>query len=220
MSNTHGIWNQISEESKDRLVYMGEIQSVPKGTVLFEEGQRIPELYMVLEGYIALYRSSRSGGQRIIFICGEGELINESVVSFPEVCTSAKTLSKTVLLTIDWDLFVRLTEQDASLGTLFVSSLTGKNRRLYHQLGNANGTDPLERRLNARLWKLARDYGIDTPDGRQIGFEINVTMLAEMLGAKRESVSRAASVLRKEGLLLYQDGKMTVTDLNLLRKRI
>ena len=97
-------------------------------------------------------------------------------------------------------------------------SLARKTRRLYHQVGNANGTYPIEKRLAAKIWKLARDYGNFTPEGVQISFELTVTFLANMLGAKRETVSRIISSWKKDEIVIHENGFLTVIDMKNLKE--
>ena len=45
-----------------------------------------------------------------------------------------------------------------------INSLSMKVRRLYRQIKNATPIK-IEKRVAAKLWKLARDYGIEVEDG-------------------------------------------------------
>ncbi|MBR1623233.1 MAG: winged helix-turn-helix domain-containing protein, partial [Pseudobutyrivibrio sp.] len=98
------------------------------------------------------------------------------------------------------------------------NSLARKTRRLYHQIGNTNGTYPLEKRLAVKIWKLARDYGKNSEEGVDIPFETTVTFLANMLGAKRETISRIISQLKKDGIIIHRNGFLTVPDMAKLRE--
>ena len=110
-------------------------------------------------------------------------------------------------------------QENQNIALHIYESLAMKTRRLYHQVGNANGTYPLEKHLAAKLWKLARDYGIKSDKGIQIAFEITVTFLANMLGAKRESVSRIISVLKKDNILMHENGYMTILDMEKIKEK-
>ncbi len=76
-------------------------------------------------------------------------------------------------------------------------SMTNKIRRMYRQLKN---TVPLkvEKRVAAKLWKLAKDYGEYGKNGEVIKVNITVTYLSEMLGSSRETISRALKELKNK----------------------
>ena len=71
-----------------------------------------------------------------------------------------------------------------------------------------------------KVWNLARDYGIETPSVIQIPFKVTITFLADMLGAKRESVSRVMGHLKKSNLIEYQEKLILVPDIDKLLKKI
>ncbi|MCR5415821.1 MAG: Crp/Fnr family transcriptional regulator [Pseudobutyrivibrio sp.] len=212
------LFNLISEKSKESLMNAGNVVTLKKGEVLFSEREDVKSMYIVLDGYMSLYRNSRYGEIKIIFICTNGEVINEVVLQDEKTSICAKALKDTKLLVIHRSELFKLLEQDHELTMQLYESLARKTRRLYHQVGNANGTYPLEKRLAAKIWKLARDYGENNASGKTICFETTVTFLANMLGAKRETVSRLVSQLKKEGIISHESGFLTVLDMARLKE--
>lgn len=204
------IFSNISNISKQALFEIGKIVSLKKGSILFTEREEIDSMYIVINGYVSLYRNSRYGEIKTIFICTNGEIINELVLEDEKTSICVKALTDTELLSINRSDLLNLIEQDHHLTIEIYNSLARKNRRLYHQVGNANSTYPLEKRLAAKIWKLARDYGKDTSAGKKICFETTVTFLANMLGAKRETISRLISQLKKKGIIIHENGYLTI----------
>ncbi|MCR5581473.1 MAG: Crp/Fnr family transcriptional regulator [Pseudobutyrivibrio sp.] len=207
----------ISEESKNRLFEAGNIVQLKKGEVLFSEREEVKSMYIVVDGYVSLYRNSRYGEIKIIFICTAGEVLNEVVLQDEKTSICIKALADTKLLAIHRSKLSEVLADDHDLTIHIYDSLAMKTRRLYHQVGNANGTYPLEKRLAAKVWKLARDYGRDVEEGKLISFETTVTFLANMLGAKRETVSRIISQLKKQGVVNHENGFLTVLDMKVLK---
>ena len=68
----------------------------------------------------------------------------------------------------------------------------------------------MEKRLAAKLWKLSKDYGIETENGVVINMNISVTYLADLLGSKRETISRALKILLNENLIEYDNKKIKI----------
>lgn len=214
------IFSGLPESTREVLFSLGTIRTAAKGKILFEERADMPELLIVLEGYVSLYRSSFQGNSRVIFICSTGEILNEVCLENEKTSVAASTLSDVQLLCIPRDAALALARKDAAFAQAAFHSLAQKTRRLYHKIGNANGTYALKNRLAATLWKLARDYGEDTPVGRTVAFEITVNFLADLMGTKRETVSRALSEMKRSGLITHENGTLAVLNLQGLKDSI
>jgi CRP-like cAMP-binding protein len=52
----------------------------------------------------------------------------------------------------------------------------------------------------------------------QISFELTVTFLANMLGAKRETISRIISSWKKDEIVIHENGFLTVIDMKSLKE--
>lgn len=212
----NGILKKIPEKSLLALKKISVVEKRKKGDILFEERGDTEMIYFVLDGYVSLFRSSRYGEEKILFVCGPGEMLNEVVLQKERSSAAARALTDVTLMEAPCNDFKELCRTDFDLVIAVFESLSRKTRRLAHQAGNSNGTYPLEKHLASKLWKLARDYGIDTEEGKEINFEVTVTFLANMLGAKRESVSRAVSKMKKDGYISHEGRKLVVLDLEKL----
>ena len=130
----------ISEESREKLFAIGNEITLKKGEILFAEREEVKSLYIVIDGFMALYRSSRYGEIKVIFICTDGEAINEVVLQDEKTSICSKALTDTKLLVIHQTDLMQLCQTDYSIMINLYESLARKTRRLYHQVGNANGT--------------------------------------------------------------------------------
>ena len=213
-----GILAGLPVDLKDGLFNAGKIIEIKKGHILFSEREEIESLFIVVDGFMALYRNSRYGEIKVIFICTNGELLNEVVLQNEKTSICSKALTDTKLLAIHKSEIYKLLKENPDLQMLLFNSLAKKTRRLYHQVGNANGTYPLEKRLAAKIWKLARDYGYETDEGKRISFETTVTFLANMLGSKRESVSRQISQMKANNILIHENGYLIIKNMDKLKE--
>lgn len=206
------LFHHLPEDAAAAVMAAGMQKTIPKGTVLFSERDHCGEIYIVLDGFAALYRSSFQGENRIIFICSKGEILNEVCLEREKTSVAARALSDMTVLCIPFEEVEKLISLYPVLAQMLFCSLAQKMRRLYHKVGNANGTYALKDRLQALIRKLTRDYGIPTPNGRTVSFEVTVNLLSNMLGAKRETISRALSDLKRSGLITHENGVLTVLD--------
>ena len=198
-----GLLNLLSEKSRKELLDVGKVITLRKGEILFAEREEVKCMYIILDGFVALYRNSRYGEIKIIFICTNGEVLNEVVLQDKKTSICTKALADTQLLCVHRSELYKLMADNTELSRKIFDSLARKTRRLYHQVGNANGTYPIEKRLAAKIW---------------ISFELTVTFLANMLGAKRETVSRIISSWKKDEIVIHENGFLTVIDMKSLKE--
>ena len=106
-------------------------------------------------------------------------------------------------------------KKDYELTKIVIDSLTIKVRRLYRQLKNSTPIK-VEKKVAAKLWKLSKDYGIESEDGTLINLKISITYLADMFGAPRETISRALKILQEKDLIIFEKKKIVVIDMDRL----
>jgi len=104
--------------------------------------------------------------------------------------------------------------KDDTLNRAVFRDREGRLVRLQHQLKNSVGNINLERKMAAKLWKLARDFGIPREKGVEIDINISVTFLADMLGTTRETTSRLLTDLLEQRLILYNKKRVIVCDVD------
>lgn len=214
------IFPALDGAARNALMTAGREAFFSKGSEIFSESTRCDDIYLLLSGFVSLYRDSFRGDTRAIFICAEGELLNEVALMDGKSAASACALADCTVLALERETLAALLSQFPGLGQALFASLARKTARLYHKVGNDNGTYALYNRMAATLWKLTRDYGREAEGARQLGFELSVNFLAMYMGAKRESVSRALSAMRKQGLISHEGGCLRVPDMDKLKKAI
>ena len=97
--------------------------------------------------------------------------------------------------------FIQVMDKDGRLAREVMGAMALKIRRLYRQLKNTTNALSGEKRLAAKLFKLGKDYGVCSGDGIMIDMNLSITYLADMLGSKRETVSRQVKRLTELGLI-------------------
>jgi CRP/FNR family cyclic AMP-dependent transcriptional regulator len=70
-------------------------------------------------------------------------------------------------------------------------------------IGNFGSTRHVER-VRRKLLQLARNYGRVALDGVRIEFPLSHTLLAEMVGSSRETVTRSLDALQRDGFVARQ----------------
>lgn len=185
------------------------IRNLKKSQILFGERECLNNIHIVLSGKVSMYRLSEKGQKRVIYILNKGEIINE--VNFDNMTTSinCEGFEDGVIISILKVDLLNIMKQDFKLTEVILYSMSKKIRRLYRQIKNTVPTK-MDKRVAAKLWKLSKDYGVETSMGTLINIKISITYLADMLGSSRETISRAVKELENMGMVRIKDRKFIV----------
>lgn len=219
-SADRSLFSRLTPAAGENLLAAGTLHRGTRGEILFSETDAMEDIILLTEGFVSLSRSSFQGETRVIFICASGEILNEVTMEGQKPAVTATALTDVVYCRISRNAMETQLTASAELCRAFFASLSQKTRRLYHKVGNDNGTYELKNRLAATLWKLTRDYGEAYAVGRRLAFPLTVNFLASYMGAKRESVSRALSAMKKQGLITHENGVLTVLNMDELKAAI
>lgn len=207
-----GLFENVAQETVDTLWLQGKVEEYSKNTVLMRAREPVTNIYIQLTGKSIVYNLTHTGQRKILFILGKGELLNEHIFNTHVGALFCETIEKSKVFVIPSEAFTNLMAQDFSLTQAVVEAQEKKIWRLGHQLKNTMGSIYMERKLAAKLWKLARDFGRETPDGIEIDINMTITFLADMLGAPRETTSRLCSTLTDYGLLKVNKKRIIIVN--------
>lgn len=206
------IFNNLSPATLERISRCGKMQEVPKGTFLIRAREPVNSVYFQLSGKSIIYNLNHEGKRKILFIFGKGNLLNEHVLQLGTSSVYCETLEKSRIFMIASADFLQIMSDDFELTKNVLAAQERKIRRLSHQLKNTTSSIYLEKKLAAKLWKLSRDFGVQTEEGIEIDLNLSVTFLADMLGVPRETTSRACSVLADNGLIHMNRKRIMILD--------
>lgn len=204
------IFKSISKDSLRRLSDLARIKKYSVGAHIFMDKEEVNTLYIVLSGSVSLYKLNENGNKRVIFIFGRGKMVNDVIIQDLPSSINCEVFEEATILSYDKYEFMSIMENDFVLTKNIIDSLAIKVRRMYRQLKNATGVIRIEKKLAAKLWKLSKDYGVKCDDGVMINMNISVTYLADLLGSKRETISRALKILLNESLIEYDNKKFKI----------
>lgn len=206
------LFQGVSPDTLDRLERCGRVRALAKGDVIIQARQPQEDVYIQMDGKSMVYNLTHTGNRKILFILGPGALLNEHVLNLNDASTYCEAIEPGTAFSIPTSEFLRLMEEDFGLTRAVLAAQEKKIWRLGHQLKNTVGSIYLERKLAAKLWKLSRDFGIPGPDGIEIDVTLPVTMLADMLGAPRETASRLCKKLVDYGLIKMEGKRIYIAD--------
>lgn len=206
------ILSDILPSTKAGMLSHVQLHTYPKNAIIFQEQLEVSCFYFVVTGAVYLCKWNHHHENRVIFICTEGEALNETVIDEQPASVCAIALTKTQVLSIPIKTMKYLMKEDPNLAEAFMESMSSKIRRLYRQIKNTNNSIRLDQQIVAKLWKLAKDYGVLTEKGVKIPFDLSITFFADMVGSKRETVSRNIKRLVEEGLIIIEGKTFYIVD--------
>lgn len=206
------ILENANPETKSQFLKFGRTSSHAKGCLLLREREPCADVFFILDGKVQIYTLTKCGKKKILFILGKDNIANDSFL-YNSNAVYCETLDACHFYQIRREALLSLMEQDFALTKALFAYQELKLSRLEHQLKNTVGSIYLERRLAAKLWKLARDFGRPTEKGTLIDMDLTVTFLADLLGAPRETTSRVCQKLAGQGLIYMEKKKIYIPDM-------
>ena len=165
------------------------------GVPYFRNSFPTDALLVVQDGFVVV-RASASGRSRTIITCegGPGRLM---VPPSPEEVLFGIGLPR--LIVVSGGAFDRLLSVPGAARVLLdqLAATLAQKQEALSNFAFTRHTDRVQR----KLLQLARDYGHVARDGIRIDFPVSHTILAEMIGSSRETVTRALDQLQHLGFV-------------------
>lgn len=196
-----------SDQTKTTLLRSGKLVYYPEKHVIISAREETDAVYFIVDGKVLVYYHSDQGQKRSIFILGDNEIANESIVEGKN-SVYCETIEPSAFFAVQRKSLLSMMATDFELTLTLMRYQEHKTRRMSHQLKNTAFNISLEQRLAAKLWKLAKDFGEDGPDGIVINMRLSVAFLSELVGASREKTSKALKKLCQFGYLLIEGRKI------------
>lgn len=202
----------LKADTEKMLFNAGQIKKYKKHEIIFRARENVEYVFIQLSGKTIIYNLTHSGKRKIIFFLGKGALLNDKIVSKGIISNYCEAIETCEILRIPILKFQKMMECDYNLTKSVLAYQENKSCRLSHQLKNTMGSIYMERKLSAKLWKLARDFGIKREDGIEIDINMSITLLADFLGTPRETASRLCKTLTDYGLIRMDKKRVLIRD--------
>lgn len=194
--------NVLTVEQRRRLTKRGETIEMRFGEVLHEKDQPLEHIYFPASGVVSIFAVEDRASLEVAMIGAEGVLGASVLAGVQESPHLAVVQGAGTALKISAADFTR----EAERNKLFARSLNRYAHFFYVQISQSvlcNNLHVVEARLACQLL-LMRDR-LETDE-----FSLKQEFLANILGVRREAVTRAASNLQQQNLIAYSRGKLRI----------
>jgi len=193
-------------------------ESFCRGMPLFRRGEEGNALYIILRGRIRIFASNRRGSEITLALLGPGEFFGEmALLDGQPRSANAEAAEDAELQVLQRDPFFSFLMHKESALRAILRSLSQRLRRTDDLLTEACFLQ-ISHRLARKLVELST---VAAEEGASDSYNIRATQqeLAGMIGVTRESVNKELKALRRKGLVETSRNRITVRDLERLKRR-
>ncbi len=209
----HMLFQVLGEAGTHELLGHAEVVDAPAGTTVVSQGAPAEHFYLVLDGRMRLQVGDDCAGPSTLDVLGPGELIGQGAAAGGQpYAMSAESLEDSRLLRLDAATFRRMLEERFELTAFVLATIS---RRLCG----------LMRHLTALKMKTGgqrvADYLLGLTDAAEGPAEVRLPydkrIIAETLGMRPETFSRALGKLRGLGVCRAGTARIRLADVGRLR---
>ena len=199
------LFSGVQQQLLEPIVEQSSVQSLQRGDMLFSEGDEANDLYIVLEGRVAIANRSFDGRESVVALMESGDLFGEMPLFRPDGRSAdARVLENSSVVVIPYVPVKSLYQEHPEMLWKIVDMLAERLKVMDVALADSMFLD-VTGRTAKRLLELA---------GADEEFELPVTQeeLAGMIGASRERVNKSLASFIKLGWLAQKGEKYVILD--------
>ncbi len=190
------LFGGLKAEQLRALLDASQVQQAASGEVLFMQDDPVDACYILLDGWVKLYRLNQFGDEAVVAVFNRGQSFAEAAVfSMKRYPVAAETVTKARLLRVPGTI---LHEKVCENPEFALSMLASTSRHLQGLIAQIE-----QLKINTGTQRVARFLASLCPvdEGScTIGLPYDKALIAGRLGMKPESLSRAFSRLRAIGV--------------------
>lgn len=196
----------LTDEDLAALLKISRRSEIPKGTILFTEGEEARGFYVPVSGKVKIYKVTPEGRERVLRIAEPGRTFAEAAIfdlgTYP---ANAAILEKSVLLFFPKDEVLQLLKNNVELAINMIGGISRLLREFMDQM-----EDIAFRDVPARLAR----YLLDLAGGEELRVELPLSksQLAVNLGTVSETLSRTFRKMVDDDLIRVQSRTIDILD--------
>ena len=208
----------LSDEEADALRAAGTRRSYGANVTVLHQADEAGSVVVLLSGRAKI--AVVGGGREAIFgVVGPGELVGElSAIEDSPRSTTVTTLEPVDALVVSRSNFLALLDQRPRIALVILRMVARRLRYADAQRAEFATLD-VAGRLAQRLLELSERFGTPQERGIEIKLPLSQEELASWIGASREAISKAFQLLRTLQIVETGRRRVTILDLDGLRRQ-
>jgi CRP-like cAMP-binding protein len=202
---------------RDELLKFAELtreRTYPKGSVILFQGDPGDSLYVLRQGRAKVVLIGEDGREVILGVLEPGAHFGElALIDDQPRSAHVIAMEDSQLLILRREDFRRRVEANPSVAWALLTELSRRLRRADQKIGGLVLLD-----VPGRISRLLLDLSAESSNG-MIEKPLTHQTIAQMIGASRETVSRAMKEFQEEGLIRVERRRIAVANRDALEKR-
>ena len=200
----------LSIEDRTAMIERCTRRTLARRQLLFTRGEPRSSVFILRTGLIKLQRQTAAGNDVIITLCGPGELVGFSGLSKATArVASAQVVEAGEAFAIDEADFRALMAERPAIAMAVIESLRWRMESVADALTDVVSED-VPNRIVRLLQRLAAGKG-ESRDGEwALDLRLTHQELANMIGARRQTVTTALSELHRDGVLRRDQHRVVI----------
>ncbi|MFJ2638114.1 Crp/Fnr family transcriptional regulator [Streptomyces sp. NPDC087511] len=215
-SKAHSIVELLQENQRRTLYARGVEVHFPEGQAIFWEGQPSRSVLVIERGHIKVTQRAADDAEVILAVRGPGEVMGDEGVLMGEVrSATVTTITEVSGVDIAADALLSFIEEERLWPVMYKAAVWRRREADQQAILARLG---VKSRLARWLLELAAEFGTLKGDDCVLDVPISQHDLANRIGASRDAVAIALRQLREQGLVSTGRRRITVHDLDALRR--
>ncbi len=212
------LFRKLRADELDRLVAFTRWAHYPGRSVLFCKSDPGTSMMVVRHGRVKVCTHGECGKELVLAMFGPGEVFGEiALLDGSPRTADAVTIDDCELLVLDRRDFIPFLMEHPDAAVRMLEVLTYRLRRTTQLLEDVAFCEgPV--RLARRFLRLAEFSGRNVDDGIFVDMPLSQQQLGDMVGMTRESINKQLKLWRNEGLIAWNRGYYTITNMDGLSK--
>lgn len=210
------LFHSVDIEAIESLADKCHKKTYAKGRDIFTMGDKAEAFFIILEGWVKLYRVSKEGEEAIIHVFGPGESFAEAAV-FNDTKTypvNAQALSDASLIEIPRSFFVQKIEENNQFALRMLGAIAARQHYLVQQIEQVT-TRTAPQRIGAFLIRFCRKTRQEEEEGWVVDLPYDKSVISTRMNIKPETFSRALGKLEPYGVQVNKK-RIVITDMEVL----
>jgi CRP-like cAMP-binding protein len=212
--------SMLEPDDRAALVALGRRRLFRRGARLIVQGDHSDDVFVLLEGRVKVTRDTLEGLEIVLSVLGPGDLLGEFEAI--EHDGSPRSAGNVALEDVECRVlsageFLEFLDRRPRAAVMVARAILQRLRAADRRRTEVGSLDTAHR-LARFLVELVEQHGRPTSAGTDIDIPLTQEELASLIAASRESVVRALTSLRSRGLVATGRRRITVCDLDGLRR--
>lgn len=187
----------LDAETLQDIIKYARVVSHNKGAMIIMQGEQASRFYIILEGWVKLFKGNADGEESVLQVINVGESLLETVIfdnsPFP---VNAQAVDNVKLLSIPASIVREKLQNNKELAINMLSSVAGRSQELINQFEQLT-LKTVTQRVGWFLLKLFLESG---ERSRNLELPYEKSLIAGYLGMKPATFSRTLQTLKEQGI--------------------